>query len=50
MDEVGWSWKVMEMGQSTDKGGKRQERKEGRLYHDTFILHAVAQRLATYLQ
>jgi len=36
-DEVGWSWKVTEMGQGTDKGGKRQERKEGRSYHDNWI-------------
>src|SRR5258707_8637269 len=34
VDKVGWSQKVMEMGWGTDKGGKRQERKEGRLYHD----------------
>src|SRR5258707_1088293 len=34
VDEVGWSQKVMEMGWGTDKGGKRQERKKGRLYHD----------------
>src|SRR5258707_5531220 len=33
-DKVRWSWKVTEMGQGTDKGGKRQERKEGRSYHD----------------
>ncbi len=33
-DKVGWSQKVMEMGQGTDKGGKRWERKEGRSYHD----------------
>src|SRR5258707_11604384 len=33
-DEVRWSWKVTEMGQGTDKGGKRRERKEGRSYHD----------------
>src|SRR5258708_989884 len=35
VDKVRWSQKVMEMGQSTDKGGKRRERKEGRSYHDT---------------
>src|SRR5258708_2198004 len=35
-DEVGWSRKVTEMGWGTDKGGKRQEREEGRLYHDTY--------------
>src|SRR5260221_2705687 len=35
VDEVGWSWKVMEMGRGTNKGGKRQERKEGRSYHDS---------------
>src|SRR5258708_16458358 len=34
-DKVRWSWKVTEMGQGTDKGGKRQERKEGRSYHDS---------------
>src|SRR5258708_13795537 len=36
-DKVRWSQKVMEMGQGTDKGGKRQERKEGRSYHDTML-------------
>src|SRR5258708_38382180 len=30
-DEGRWSWKVTEMGQGTDKGEKRKER---RLYHD----------------
>src|SRR5258708_2465722 len=34
-DEVRLSQKVMEMGRGTDKGGKRQERKKGRSYHDT---------------
>src|SRR5260221_6799733 len=34
VDEVRWSQKVTEMGQGTDKGGKRWERKEGRSYHD----------------
>src|SRR5260221_10778513 len=29
-----WGRKVTEMGQGTDKGGKRRERKEGRSYHD----------------
>src|SRR6266436_6549837 len=33
-DEVGWTRKVTEMGWGTDKGRKRQEREEGRLYHD----------------
>src|SRR5258705_4466988 len=33
-DEVGWGRKVTEMGWGTDKGGRRQERKEGRSYHD----------------
>ena len=37
MDKVGWSQKVTEMGWDTDKGGKRRERKEGRLYHDNLV-------------
>src|SRR5260370_22764221 len=37
-DGVRWSQKVTEMGQGTDKGGKRWERKEGRSYHD-ILLH-----------
>src|SRR5258708_5821350 len=51
VDEVRWSWKVMEMGWGTDKGGKRQERKEGRLYHDItpLLCHYILERHSSSL-
>src|SRR5258707_8979653 len=46
VDEVGWTWKVTEMGQGTDKGRKRQEREEGRSYHDSpYIPDEIAECL-----
>src|SRR6266436_1332781 len=51
VDEVGWSQKVMEMGRGTDKGGKRQERKEGRSYHDItpLLCHYVSEQHSSSL-
>src|SRR5258708_115464 len=50
-DKVRWSQKVMEMGQGTDKGGKRQERKEGRLYHDItpLLCHYISEQHSSSL-
>src|SRR5258707_6394865 len=50
-DKVRWSRKVTEMGQGTDKGGKRQERKEGRSYHDItpLLCHYISERCSSSL-